>query len=233
MALIAFGLAVILSILHFFSEEYSPRIERHHAELISFSAGIFIPFIFLDLFPELFKGMEFAGEGIFIAMLFGFVLFHVGEKYVYQHITNKRELLADLKEIHALGFFFDHFTVGMALYLTLTVPNYLFGAIIFIPLILHTVSSSFSLNHLDEVYSRKSPFGLLLPLSPVIGVAFAFILSPAKNIYYLLFSFVIGSLLYIVIRDMIPTGKKGKLWAFGLGVAVSLAMLVGLKALLL
>ena len=233
MVLVAFALAAILSLLHFFSEEYSEKIERHHTFLISLSAGLFIPFIFLDLLPEFFKGLEFAGEWIFMAMLFGFVLFHAGEKYVYQHITNKRELLTDLKEIHALGFFFDHFTVGMALYIALTVPNYLFGAIIFIPLVLHTVSSSLSLNHLDEVYSRKSPFGLLLPLSPLAGVAFAFAFAPAKGVYYLLFSFVIGALLYIVIRDMLPAGKKGDLRAFALGFAINLALLVGLKALLI
>ncbi|MAG22283.1 MAG: hypothetical protein CL943_03195 [Candidatus Diapherotrites archaeon] len=223
--LLPFVLAFILALLHFFSEEYSEKIEKHHTKLISFSAGLFITFIFLDLFPEFFKGSAFVGDNIFLAMLIGFILFHLGEKYVYQHITNKRELLTDLKEIHVIGFFIDHFTVGLALYFALSVSDYLFGIIIFIPLVLHTISSSLSLNHLDEVYNRKSPFGLLLSLSPVIGVAVAFFLNPAKDIYYLLFSFVIGALLYVVIRDMIPQGKKGSLPAFVFGFLLSLVIL--------
>jgi zinc transporter ZupT len=228
--LLPFALAFVLSLLHFFSEEYCGRIERFHTQLISFSAGLFITLIFLDLLPEFFKGITHAGEDVFFAMLLGFILFHLGEKYVYQHITNKRELLSDLKAIHALGFFVDHFTVGVVLYLALSVPDYLLGLVIFVPLLLHTVSSSLSLCHIDEVYSRKSPLGLLLPLSPVFGVAFAFLLSPTKGLYYLLFSFVIGSLFYVVIRDMLPSGKKGNLPAFVLGFLVSLAVLSALNA---
>ena len=223
--IIPFVLAGILSLMHYFSEEYSPKIERFHAELTSFSAGLFITFIFLDLLPEFFKGSEHVGEFIFLAMLLGFVVFHMGEKYIYQHITNKREMLTNLQGIHALGFFIDHFAVGVALFLFLSVPDYAFGLILFVPLALHTISSALSLNHLDEVYSRKSIQGILLPLSPLLGVVFAFIVSPSPEVYYLLFSFVLGALFYIVIRDMIPTGKKGNLIFFMVGFLVSLTLL--------
>jgi len=219
-------LAIALSVLHFFSEEYSGKIEGFHSELVSFSAGLFITFIFLDLLPEFLNGLQFAGENIFLALLLGFVVFHMGEKYIYQHITNKRELLKDLTAIHALGFFFDHFTVGVALFLVFSVPIPTFGLLLFIPLLLHTVSSSLSLSHLDEVYRRKSVFGFLLPLSPVIGVLAAWLLNPTTALYYILFSIVVGALLYVVIRDMIPSGKKGDLPAFIIGFIVSLAILL-------
>jgi len=216
-------LAAVLSFLHFFSEEYGEKIERFHGSLVSFSAGLFIAVIFLELLPEFFHGVEFVGEIAFILLLSGFVLFHISEKYVYQHITNKRVLLKDLSEIHVVGFFVDHFTVGVALFVALD-SGYYFGALIFVPLLLHTVSSSLSLSHIDEIYRRKSIFGLILPLSPVFGVLFAFALNPAPLLYFMLFSFVVGSLLYIVIRDMIPSGRKGNLPAFGIGMLIMLVV---------
>ncbi len=223
--IVPFVLAFILSMVHFFSEEYSPKIERFHSELLSFSAGLFITFIFLDLLPEFFAGIEFAGRIAFLALLLGFVIFHIGEKYIYQHITNKRELLSELQAVHALGFFIDHFTVGVALFLTLSVPSESFRILIFIPLLLHTLSSSLSLTHLDEVYSRKSIQSVLLTFSPLLGVAFAFLISPAEGTYYLLFSFVVGALLYVVIRDTIPKGRKGDPLFFMAGFLLSVILL--------
>jgi zinc transporter ZupT len=216
-----FPLAGILALVHFFSESYGKHQEKYHIHLISFSSGLFLSIILLQLLPEFFKGIVHIGENIFILLLAGFVLFHVSEKYVYQHIKNKNEMLQDLALLHAVGFFVNHFLVGIALFLVFQIESTVSGFLLFIPLLLHTFSSSLSLNHLDSHFRRKSFFGLVLPLAPVFGVTFATLLKPNLFVYHMLFSFVLGAMLYVAIRDMMPSGEKGKPLLFLSGVFVS------------
>ncbi len=229
--LVVFVLAGILALVHFFSESYSGHAEKYHTHLISFSAGLFLAIIFLRLLPEFFTGIEHIGETIYLLILSGFILFHLGEKYIYQHIKNKGELLQDLASIHVLGFFINHFVVGIALFLAFSIENYVSGLLIFVPLLLHTFSSSLSLNHIDAHFNRKSFAGILLPLSPLLGAAFASIININPQAYHLLFSFVIGALLYIVIRDMVPREESGKPLFFITGALVSVLLLTALSLL--
>ncbi len=224
-----FPLAGILALVHFFSESYGRHQEKYHIHLVSFSSGLFLSIIVLQLFPEFFKGLPHIGENIFVLMLSGFVLFHLSEKYVYQHIKNKNEMLQDLAFLHAVGFFFNHFVVGIALFLVFQIESTLSGFLLFIPLLLHTFSSSLSLNHLDSHFKRKSLLGLVLPLAPVFGVTFATLLKPNLVAYHALFSFVLGAMLYIAIRDMTPAGQKGKPLLFLTGVLLSLLAVTALS----
>ncbi|MBR9707468.1 MAG: hypothetical protein GOV15_03465, partial [Candidatus Diapherotrites archaeon] len=96
-------LAVLLSVVHYFSETQHKRIHKHHTALMSFSAGIFITFIFLEIFPILFLGAQQNNIDVFAFMLLGFVSFHLSEKYLYQHVTNKRKLLKEVTGLHIAG----------------------------------------------------------------------------------------------------------------------------------
>jgi len=220
--LTVFVLAGILVLVHVFSEEYSKHVEKFHVHTLSFSAGLFLGIIFLNLLPEAFKGMTLLGENIFLLMLSGFVLFHLGEKYIYQHIKDKNRLLKNLGSIHALGYFVNHFVVGIALFLAFKQESFFSGFLIFITLLLHSFSSSLSLNHIDKHFNRKSLSGFFLPLSPLFGVAFAYFLNPTAFLYYAIFSFVIGAMLYVVIRDAIPRKENGKPVHFLIGALLSI-----------
>jgi hypothetical protein len=116
-----FVLAFILFLVNFFSELYGEKLEKHHSKLLSFSSGIFITYIFLYIFPEFFIGKQHLGNPIFALLLIGFIVFHLAEKYLYQHIKNKDILLQDLGELHVAGFFIDHFVVGIALFLSIKI----------------------------------------------------------------------------------------------------------------
>lgn len=224
--IIPFVLAFILAAVHVFSEEYSSHVEKYHVHTISFSAGLFLGIIFLNLLPEAFKGVQFIGENVFLLMVSGFVLFHLGEKYIYQHVKNKNELLKDLASIHALGFFINHFVLGIALFLVFGQSNVFTGFIVFIPLLLHVFSSSLSLNHLDQHFNRKSISGIILPLSPVLGVGFAAFLNPNPFLYHSMFAFVFGAIFYIVVRDMVPKEGKGKPLFFLIGALLSILITI-------
>ncbi|MBI2662937.1 hypothetical protein HYX15_00195 [Candidatus Woesearchaeota archaeon] len=225
--LIPIGLALVLTILHLFSRPISKYIDKSHIEITSFSAGIFITIIFLSFLPELVKGLD--TTNIFLFMLFGFIAFHISEKYVYQHIKNKKELMKDLAEIHLFGFYTNHFVIGFLLVLTFIAKGSL-GMIVFIPFILHTISSSLSLEHCDNKAKLKfSKF--LLASSTITGAIIASLLSPNEMLFYLLFAFSTGAVFYIVVRDMLPKGKAGSLNYFILGVLISLIALFGINIL--
>lgn len=210
-------LGIIMSVFHYFSEEFSGKIEKFHNELVSFSGGLFITLIFIFLLPEFFEGKEFLGNGIFSLLLIGFVIFHIAEKYVYQHVKNKNELIKDLAEIHAIGFFIDHFVVGMALVFVFQSSNSLLGFIIFLPLLLHTFSSSISLTHIDNYFKQNQAVNVILSLAPLAGIITAELLNPDRAIYFAVFSLIVGALLYVTIRDMLPYKEEGKPMFFLLG----------------
>jgi len=218
----AFALAIILALVHFFSEEHGRHAEKFYIQLISFSAGLFLGIIFLYLLPEFFRGGLFLGENIYILLLAGFVFFHLGEKYVYQHIRNRKELMQDIASLHAVGFFTEHFIIGITLFLAFKIEGSVSGFLLFLPLLLHSFSSSISLNHIDSHFKRKSISGILLPLSPFFGVCVAYFLQFSYVFYYALFSPVLGAMLYIAIRDMLPKKEEGNQLFFIAGVLFSI-----------
>ena len=222
--IILLGLA--LSIIHFFSESYALKTEKYHSEFVSLSSGLFIAFIFLFLLPEAFTGIEAIGNRVFFLILMGFVFFHLSEKYIYQHVKDKRERMMELAGVHAAGFFIDHFVLGMTLFFVFNLVGFGGGLIVFMMLLFHTISSAVSLNHIDEYFNKKPIVNLVLSSSPLFGVLFAIILNPTKELYYAFFALAIGGILYVVIRDMLPYGKEGKPLFFFLGFLISLGYTV-------
>jgi len=217
-----FTLAILLVAVHIISKKFVKTIEKFHIQTISFSAGLFLGLIFLEILPEAFAGTRLIGDTVFILMAAGFVLFHVGEKYLYQHVKDKNKLLKDLSFVHAIGFFVNHFVVGIMVFLTFNSANIVSSFILFIPLLLHSFSSALSLNHLDKHFPRKSFAGFFMPLAPVFGVSFAAFLNLNPIFYFGLLAFAVGAMLYISIRDMLPRGEQGKPLLFLLGALISI-----------
>ena len=83
-------LAFILSIIHYFSEIVSVKAEKYHNKIISISAGIFLTLIFLEIMPELLNLSLMPAQTIFFFILLGFIIFHISEKYLYQHAKKKK-----------------------------------------------------------------------------------------------------------------------------------------------
>jgi len=220
--MIAVVLAFILTIVHSFSKRVSIFIEKHHINVTSFSAGMFLTLIFIDFLPRLIVGIDY-GAPIFLVLTFGFVMFHLSEKYLYQHIKNKKLLLRNLAELHNFGFFIDHLMVGFVLFLTFELTRYT-NYLIFIPFLLHTISSSMALEHIHA--KIKTKFNkLILNTSTFLGALFAYLINLETFWYYTFFAFFLGALLYISIRDMLPHGKKGNPLMFFIGFLITIGIL--------
>ena len=124
-----------------------------------------------------------------------------------------------------LAFFVNHFLVGITLFLVFSIEGLFSGFLIFIPLLLHTFSSSLSLNGFDNAFNKRLVANFLLPVLPVLGMLVAHVLNLTPYLYHLLFSFVLGAMFYVAVRDTLPRGQAGKPFLFLLGVLVSVLIL--------
>jgi len=218
-------LAAVLSSLHILSEWFDEHVHRLHRQIVSLNAGVFIGFMFIILLPQLTVGTVYWGNGIYALALLGFALYHAGEKYLYQHITHRKELLKDLAHVHLAGFFVDNMVVGISLVLFFDVYSEFTAAILFIPLALHVIASTISAKHIHAHFKSGIAEKALLSSAPLLGALFATWASLQTQHFYLLFAPVVGMLFYVVVRGVLPSDREGKPLWFLLGVAVSLILL--------
>ena len=214
-------LAILLSILHLFSGYFTDITKKYYKQLISLSAGILITIIFLELIPQIIEGSKIIDNKIYIFLLLGFISFHLLEKEICHHTHNKKVLEKEIKAIHSLAFFLEHFIIGVTLVLLTTALSFL----ILIPFILISISSSILL-HVIHKTSKSKIKKIFLASSTTLGAITAIFLKPNPSIYYALFSFITGILIYIVARDLIPKEEKIEKTAFFLlGIIITLFFL--------
>ena len=226
-SVIALSLGLLLSTAHFLSHKTFKFFEKFHDETKSLSAGMFITYIILEMFPEIGSGASFIGENVYLLFLAGFVSFHALEKFVYQHVTYKSDLLHDLEHLHVAGFVLDGFLAGLfvSMLLDFPMPYGFLAFLAFIPFLLHVFSSAVTLEHLHEHLKTSLPEKIFLSSAPFLGALASVCVGFTPSTFYMVFSFLTGTLFYSVVRDAIPSGKVGKLNYFFLGIALSLLLL--------
>ena len=79
--------ATLLSIATFFSTSLGGLFSIHHKDklhrIMGFTAGVLLGVVFFDIFPEiieLIKENNFSPTGVMIALVLGFLIFHILEK---------------------------------------------------------------------------------------------------------------------------------------------------------
>jgi zinc transporter ZupT len=217
--------AIIISVVHYLSDKVSGFMEKHHYKLLSFNGGLFLALILLILLPEVTAFSD--SVSVYFLMLMGFVIFHLAGKFLYQHVKNKQEMLGELKVLHEVGFFLDHFMLGFVLVTAVDIDPTL-GFVIAIPIFLHTFSSSISMQHIHES-ARTGTNKIILSLSTLLGVIVALVLKVEENIQGAILALLLGMLLYIGIRDFIPREEKGSpvLFLVGVGVVILSWLVIG------
>jgi zinc transporter ZupT len=211
-----FGL--ILTGMHYLSEYLDKVFGKRRSQLLSFSAGVSIAYVFLELLPTSFKSYEQLHQGLFLLILTGFCLFHLTEKYLYQH-QQPNHGKADLTKTHFYAFFFYHFVIGVILY-QLTSQDFTEGLLFFIPLAFHTMASTASMTEVHHSFRRDTLNKFALANSTLAGVIVSSFINIGTFAHQSLFAFLVGMLLYVVIRDMLPQNQKGDPRYFVGGVAL-------------
>ncbi len=221
---IPLGLTLLFGIIHFYFEDFLQHLKKYDLSFISFSSGIFIAYIFLSMFPRITDGVKDVGYGIFFIILWGFVIFHIAEKYVFQH-TEGRKKEKRLNDIRTIGFFINHIILGMSLTFFFKVDKPLVAYLALVPVFFHMLSSTIVIEHLHR-HVRETIGGKILSSGSLFfGTVFGIMLDVSTKTFYALFAFIMGVLLYIVVRDTVPKYKEGSPVHFLVGIIVYLALL--------
>jgi len=211
-------IAVVLGLVDFFGHRISGLIGDHRDSVLSFSAGLLIALLFLILVPDVISlGVT---EFLFLFMLIGFLLMHLAEKYIYRHVTDKQELLENLKIIHIIGFGIDNFLIG---FIVASIVELDFSVVVTLsaPLLLQMVTSSISLDSIDTRLNDKYS-KIILSVLPLAGAILGILLELDHLLTNYVLSFVLGILFYMIIRDVLPQGRKGSSVLFFAGNLVTI-----------
>jgi hypothetical protein len=155
--------------------------------------------------------------------LFGFVIHHIIDKYIYQHAEGSK-LRRELREEHTLFFTIYHVLVGIALVFFLR-QDFLEGLFFFVPVVLHDLLSSAALRHVYEPIKKNRKYRIFLCSTMLIGVLIGLFMMIPEPINRGLTGFIGGILLYAVARDTLPRYREGSPLYFVLGVLTMIGFL--------
>lgn len=212
-------LALALSIIDFFTEGLFSKPSPNKMKFISFSAGVSVSYIFLIMLPEIYIEGVSINRLLFLAVLFGFGIFHIIEKYIRQNFTGP-ELRKEHRFVHSATSFIYFFVVGFIL-VKITEANIVDSTLLFIPIALHIIIDS-----LPRRSTKKYHLRVLHASSAFLGaIAAGFIdIGAAGNTALL--GFVGGGLLYMVVRESLPRGREGKPLYFVMGLLLFTAVIM-------
>jgi zinc transporter ZupT len=181
---------------------------------LGYTAGVLLGVVAFDLLPEIFKILSAehrSPTGAMIALVSGFLLFHIIEKSILIHHTHEAEY-----EVH------KHPHVGVASALALSGHSFLdgvgiglgfqagttIGIAVAIAVIAHDFTdglNTVNLMLINKNRSRKAFFFLLLDAAaPVLGVLSTLLFSVSDNGLTLYLGFFAGFLLYIGASEILP-----------------------------
>ena len=210
--------AILLSVCTFFSTLIGGlaalRYKDYLHRFLGFTAGVLLGVVAFDLLPEIFKSAGQQGQqitGAMVALVCGFLLFHIVEKSILIHHSQEKEY-----EVH------HHPDVGVASALALSGHSFLdgvgiglgfqagvgIGIAVALAVIAHDFTdglNTVNLMLINNNRSRKAFMLLLLDaIAPVLGAlsTLFFHISSSNLILYL--GFFAGFLLYIGASEILP-----------------------------
>jgi hypothetical protein len=216
-------LALLLSVTYY----WGCRIDiKHHmskaARLKSFSAGVFITYILLELFPLFAERAQNHGKMIFAAVLVGFVLHHFIEGELYANSSRAKVGRRLVIEEESVSFLY-YFVLGIIL-VSFVQENAREGVLFFIPLLLHVLINTLATD--PHISKAKTAF---FAASSFVGAVFAMFFWVDRPLWLesTLLGLAVGTLLYTIVRHQIPYGREEKVSYFLLGfVFYSLVLMI-------
>ena len=226
--------ALLLSLTTFFSTLTGGLFGLHyrnHLNLImGFTAGVLVGLVSFDLLPEIFRlvySLRLDSTGPMLALMGGFLLFHIIEKAILIHFSHEEQyavhqhpLVGILSAVALTGHsFLDGVGIGLGFQVSAAV-----GVIVSIAVISHDFSDG--LNTVALMIANKNTthrsFLLLLAdaVAPVAGaISTLFFTIPTVWLPYYL-GFFAGFLLYIGASDILPQAHSNKSTSFTLVLTV-------------
>lgn len=210
-------LPILLSTATFFSTLAGGLVglknKDHMHRLLGLTAGVVIGVVAFDLLPEIFKsiGHGVTDRGAMVALVCGFLVFHIVEKSILIHHSQEQEY-----ELH------HHPQVGWASALALTGHSFLdglgiglgfqagtpVGIAVAIAVIAHDFSdglNTVTLMIANKNNRKRALFMLILDaLAPVVGAIVGTLVHLGSGSLILYLGFFAGFLLYIGASEILP-----------------------------
>jgi len=213
-------LALVLSITYYLSNRYRIKSKKFGKKIISFSAGVSITYVLLELFPTFTEGALQIDKVLFISIPLGFIAHHIIEKEIYKH-TDQHDLVRLLSVEDQVFSFVYHFIIGMILF-TFVRLSIVEGVLFFIPILSYTFVSTLS----GKPHSSKLKT-VLISSATVLGALVALIWANIPlHLEYFLMGLALGVLLFTVIRHHVPFGKEGQVGYFSIGFLIYSVLII-------
>ncbi len=227
-------LSVLIAAAHYFSDKLKivqrTSLREH---IISFVAGVSLVYVFINLFPEFYKVASLANPLILTAVLVGFVAVHLVDKEIYQKIHHRR-VSKDIKIAHGCGLIVYYCVIGIVLVELLNIDAKA-GILFFIPVFIYSGLSTVAAHGIHGMHGPHhktiSHLHFLQGISVIAGTLFALFIRLPESLLIYLIGLVAGILTFIIVRDLLPKGKRGRPLYFLLGALAYFALIVMLWSL--
>jgi zinc transporter ZupT len=215
---------ILFSVLTFVSTFlggwFASKFENKIHAIMAFAAGVLLGVVTFDILPEIMemiKTYNFSPRPIMIALVAGFLLFHILEKTVLIHHSHENDY-AEHKHpqvgmISALALaghsFMDGVGIGLGFQVNATV-----GILVAIAVISHDFTDG--MNTVTLMLANKNSqfraklFLLLDSLAPILGAFSTLFFSVSPQFLVLYLGFFAGFLLYIGASDILPEAHSQK-----------------------
>ncbi len=211
-------IAILLSLATFVSTFFGGLFaiknkDRLHL-IMGFAAGVLLGVVFFDILPEIIEQIQehnFGLTGMTVALVMGFLVFHILEKAIALHHSHEDEY-AEHKHPHigiasALALIGHSFMDGVGIGLGFQVSSQV-GILVAIAVISHDFTDGMNTVTL-MLTNKNSPakakvFLLFDALAPVLGAASTLLFTISPHFLVLYLGFFAGFLLYIGASDILP-----------------------------
>ena len=205
-------------------------------KVMGFTAGVLVGVVFFDIFPEiiqLVKDNNFNTTGAMVAVVLGFLIFHILEKSILIHHSHedaypehKHPHVGILSGLALAGHsFMDGVGIGLGFQVSPTV-----GLLVAIAVIAHDFTDGMNTVTLvltnKNSLSRAKWFLLLDALTPVLGVASTLLFRVSESFLVLYLGFFAGFLLYIGASDILPEAHSKESSFKTIGLTISGIILI-------
>ncbi|MBI3485553.1 ZIP family metal transporter [Candidatus Daviesbacteria bacterium] len=217
-------MAIFFLILTFFSTFIGGLISLRHKEklnlILGFTAGVLLAVVSFDIFPEIIELVNKTSVSPIqpmIALVVGFLLFHILEKIFLIHNENEDEYgkhkhptVGILSALALSGHsFLDGVGIGLGFQISSSV-----GIIVALAIIAHDFSDGLNTVTLMLIHKNTQKKALVLlfldALAPVLGGLSTLLFSLPEQILIIYLGFFAGFLLYIGASDILPEAHSQK-----------------------
>lgn len=210
--------AILLSVATFFSTYaggmLAVKLKNKLHLVMGFTAGVLLGVVFFDIAPEIFeqvKAYNFNVMEIMIALVIGFLVFHILEKTLVIHHAHEGDYATHhhphVGVLSALALAGHSFMDGMGIGLGFQV-NPAIGILVAIAVISHDFTDGMNtvalmLRNKNTVEISKK-FLLLDAVTPILGAISTLFFTLSAHVLVLYLGFFAGFLLYIGASDILP-----------------------------